>query len=79
MSDYDSEGEEAMAIPRDYGDYEESGDSSDSNYSYPDADATEENYKHTDDYFADLIAMKSNADYRPAGKPIVHGEGLQLS
>ena len=72
MSEYNSE-EEAMVIPRGYdGDDQHciSGDSSDTNYSYLDADAMEEGYLDAKAYFDGLRAMHSRPDYQPTGSLI---------
>ena len=71
MSDYDSEEEEAMAIPRDYDEeYHDSisGESSDS-YEF-DAEAMAEDYARTDAYFAGLRALHQSPGYKPTGTPI---------
>ena len=70
-SDYDSEEEEAMAIPRHYDDeYQDSisGESSDL-YDF-DAEAMAEDYARTDAYFAGLRALRQSPGYKPTGTPI---------
>ena len=71
MSDYDSEDEEAMAIPRDYDEEYQDSISGESSESYEfDAEAMAEDYARTDAYFAGLRALHQSPGYKPTGTPI---------
>ena len=70
-SDYDSEEEEAMAIPRDYDEEYQDSISGESSESYEfDADAIAEDYARTDAYFAGLRALHQSPGYKPTGTRI---------
>ena len=69
MSDYDSEEEEAMAIPRDY-DEEYQDSIRDESSSYFDAEAMAEDYARADLYFAGLRSLRQSPGYIPTGTPI---------
>ena len=69
-SDYDSEDEEAMAIPRDYDEqYQDSISGESSSYDF-DAEAMAEDYARADAYFAGLRALHQSPGYIPTGTPI---------
>ena len=71
MSEYDSEDEEAMVMPRDYdGDEQHSISCDSSDYSYDDAEAMADDYAATKAYFTGFRAIHNELGYQPKGSLI---------